>query len=602
MSKYIVKCRQCGQDVDLGKKIKAISIQCPSCGKTIVLPPHLRAKSKKGLILFILMLAVAVPGGNYLWQKYLDDKKLADDERKKQQTENHKKSEAERKKAGKERIALKMKIIDLCDEANLKTSQDFKDAFAAIQKYKSLCTDAEERESADEYRDLVLKAKYKALNGVYKRLGSEVAPLLRAGRFAECAKIYSDYDGPFSNETLTHRKSIAEKYKQQALANPNSGQSVDFDQPATLEQPAEENKQVQANKRDKSILSGIAKLLINKKFKTAYDEYQKNRDKESVAGLDKFFDDLIHIPSIVMNSFKDEKGKTVRIYLKSGPLSLEIVKVEGGILFAKYKNAKLVIAKKIKFSDLSAQEVAKRVARKNKEVANVYYGINLLSLQKYDDAEKHFQNSGALANPLVDELQTLRSEPQTSKSAVKVAASTTTVDPSNVPLEKIKIETAKVYTGTRKREVSSWGSNQRIQNILINLRNATGVPVSTGSIEFYVIGEGVRYKGTYQILYVVSKPLDMPRGGTMTIKDEFMNKYDDAGIKYGHTCYSWLLVIKDNKGKIKIVKAKHSKFEHAADKILGLVGKKIRKGQMGRNAPQFDDKGKVLNIDPGTPY
>lgn len=586
MKNYILKCRKCHQEIDLGGKIKELNIQCPNCGKNIVVPPHMQAKSKKGLITFILILAVLLGGGAYLFKMYEDQvaaERLAEKQARMRKEAEQKRVEESRAQAEKERIALKLKIIDLCDEANLKTDKDFQNAFAAVRKYKNLCTDAAERENADKYKELLSKAKDAALNRVYESLENKTAPLAQEGKLTQCALIYKNYNGPFAKDTYSKRMEIADKYRREAMELKS----------------AEQAKQNEIAKAEQKMLADVSKLLVNRKFKLAYDEFQKFPYKEEAPGLSKVFDDLLHIPSIVMDSFNDEKGKTVKVYLKSGPLDLEIVKAEGSTLTAKYKAEKIQMVKKIKFSDLSPQEISKRVARKNKELANLYYGINLLTLRNFDDAEKHFQNAGVLAKPLAKELQTLRAQRVTKSTAKDPAGASAPVNPNAVPLEKIKIESAKVYIGTRKKEVTTWGSNQRIQNILINLRNGTGMPVSTGRIDFYVIGEGVLHKDTYQIIYTVSKPLKMQRSGTMCIKDEFMNQYDDAGIKYGHKCYSWLLVIRDKDGNVKLVKAKHSKFEHAADKILEIAKKS---GNNAKHAPQFNATGKIVKVNPGTPY
>ncbi len=587
MANYILKCRKCRQEIDLGKKINEMNIQCPNCGQTIVVPPHLRAKSKKGIITFsVILTLLLLGGGGYLLKMHedqLEAKRLAEFQQMKEREAENEKLEAAKQQAEKERTALWVKIVNLCDEKKLKSSKDFEHAFAALRKYKNICTNYEDRQRVDEYKNLLEESKTKALNAVYDNLEKEVAPLVQSKKFTQCAQIYTEYNGPFAEETSAKRRNIAAQYKNQAIAIKSE----------------ERDQQQQMAKAKATMLPTVSNFLINRKFKSAYNEFQNFPYKDSAPELNTILDDLLHLPNVVMNSFKNDQGKTVRVYLKSGPLDLEVVKVEGDTLTSKYKKDKIVMLKKIKYSDLSLQEVTKRVAKTNKEVANLYYGLNLLTFKKFDEAEKCFKNTGILSQSLLNELQTVRKQ-RTSESTIKATASTANINPDDVPLERIKIESAKVYIGTRKRELTSWGSNQRMQNILITLRNGTGVPVSTGTMDFYVIGEGVVHEDTYQIIHTISKPLNMTRIGKMTIKDEFLNEYDDGGLyKYGHKYYSWILAIRDKNGKIKVLKAKHSKFEHAADKILELATKTNKNG---KHAPQFDETGKILNIKTRASY
>ena len=63
MAKPVLTCSKCSAEIELDGKVSELSVICPNCGKKIIVPKQFQKRSKAGLVVAIIVVALGAGGG-----------------------------------------------------------------------------------------------------------------------------------------------------------------------------------------------------------------------------------------------------------------------------------------------------------------------------------------------------------------------------------------------------------------------------------------------------------------------------------------------------------------------------------------------------------
>ena len=117
--------------------------------------------------------------------------------------------------------------------------------------------------------------------------------------------------------------------------------------------------------------------------------------------------------------------------------------------------------------------------------------------------------------------------------------------------------------------------------------NRSLIDIDGYKLTLHLIGQSVLDKKVFSILEVSSYPLSLKSKKEFCPNEKLLpNKYDDKNsYKTGYKYYTYVMVIKDKKGEVVLVKCPKTKFNKFMDSLIKLPKDK-----------QFDDKGRVLKL------
>ncbi len=249
-----------------------------------------------------------------------------------------------------------------------------------ISSYNNLLMDAKGtdwepkiKERLEELTELQEKGKTRVIRQLRAEANGHVARF----EYGKAVAVYRNYNGRFAQETEERRMEMARRLKQQQLGLMKRNEAVGeyFDRAAMylIEQ----------------------KFLRARKLAQAATSNETIRNDSRVEPGSMLIRRASHLNEHVANSFTDDIGKEIVVYLQSGKDRLEIQKVDG----IKIKAAKVVrvgsstakIGRGFEVSELHVNERLKRVGSDNKAQFAVMRGILLTEARRTKEAIAEFK-------------------------------------------------------------------------------------------------------------------------------------------------------------------------------------------------------------------
>ena len=364
---------------------KAVSVECPHCSKKVIVPPEFRKKGPGGAFLMLSIALLILGGGGYyviITQRAIADKKarLAAERRERIEAE-----EALLAKKAKEWVD----VLNSTREETLKTENDFKRALSALQVFQDKYP--KEMGYTSVLKEKILRLKSEAAQRTVKSLKKQFSPLIDAGKFAEAAAIYNEYNGEFSNDTNDIRAELAKECHQKAEERSRAN--------AEKERLAKKNRDI--------LIKEVVGEITKQHYKEALNKLRASNDdslKKAITALDV----LSHISDSVLKSFKGDVGKKTTIKLRQGNLTAKIKKIKDGAVYAEISKKGTKISRRLKLKDLDYSEIAERLKSCDKLAGIFFKGIVAMKKRKYASAQKYFAQTELFAPDLLQYLTSIK--------------------------------------------------------------------------------------------------------------------------------------------------------------------------------------------------
>ena len=555
------KCPECEQDIELEARPDGASMICPSCAKDIPLP----AKGKSGAVIALALSGVVILLATIFVFVFIH---VQAQKAKERQIVAKRAMEAAARLKEVKRIQVEeaekqrwLELTKLFDRSKVKTDDDYYRAFSALEKYQG--------GDPDDIAALRMKLeKFKAadIQAAMVKLDIKAKTFDDKKEFIKAAAVYQDYNSDFKGDTEDSRKKSADIYFAKA------------DDAVAAKELAEEK----VEQAKEASLNELAAGVISGKISDAILKFNASPYKKDYPEVSKMVEDLTRVNKIILDSFKGDIGKNITVFLKGGKkkTKLLIKKIEKNRIYVEYKKAKLTMIKKYSVKDLDEVEIITRLKAFNEKTAALMVGLKSIKKRNYDVAEEYFQNTGNFAIPLMAELAkyreklqaaaSMKTKPKKGKKQKKKALGA-------LDVKKIKIS-VKVTKGGKER-MERGNLNEKL-NARISVTNTTGQRVDGYTVVVYLIGQSLRTKKIFKIISELQENITLEERKVMQKKHTVFNMYNngaeiDAGFnrvmiipRSGYKYYSYLMILKDPDGKIKISKSKHSKFEKSYETIV----------------------------------
>lgn len=231
---------------------------------------------------------------------------------------------------------------------------------------------------------------------VMDQLEAAAKPLIAAGRFEDAAILYETYVGEKSAETKQLRLETAATVREDGLAAEAAAVSkVDL-----------------AEREFGALMEKAAKSLVSGDMLQAVVDISDSIEKGGIAGkadelssLKKLLTDAAGVDARILESFRKQRGQTVRVELTSGSASLTILDVDGGLITCKRRISSSVAsasrAMSIRISDLATREKLVRMGSDTLPEVALVKGLMAIRSKAFSYAEKYLAGVPA---PLRDAL------------------------------------------------------------------------------------------------------------------------------------------------------------------------------------------------------
>lgn len=353
-------------------------------------------------------------------------------------------------------------------------------------------------------------------------------------------------------------------------------------------------------------LNELTSGLLTGKISKAVSKFNSSPCKKDFPEVSKMVNNLSNINKIVIDSFKDDIGKRIKVLLRNGEREILIKKVKKGFIYVEDRKGKVVMTKKYSVKNLNYNEVIKRLKAFDMKTAALVVGLKAFQRKKYNLAEKAFQKTGNLAIPLMAEFSKYKKTREKQIAAHKKRAKKEKVEeakqPESKPIDLTEIQIrVKVKKDDRNLQKGKIGEHLRV---ILDIANET-MQMLHGhgySATVLLIGKSLVDGRKYNVITSFSKKIerdDKDEKSLKGIKKQYncTNEYNAGGrVRSGHVdiiyppsgykYYSWLMVLKDSEGEIKLIDSKHSKFKKHAKKIMKY------------KSEIFDKSGNLVNAHP----
>jgi hypothetical protein len=573
-AKFNFECPECGQSIELEKKPDRATVICPACAKDVPLPGKginrtiiVGILGGVAILLAILFLFVFFKVQTQrAHERRVAAKRAAEAAVRQKKVKHLQAVEAEKRRW--------LTFTKLAERSVLKTEDDYCRAVSALEKY------------VDGDPDEILKIRvqlkrFRAEDSkkVMKKLDAKAKILAVNNEFLKAAGVYQDYGGDFKADTESARIKAAEIYFSKAEKSEAAKRAL--------------VKKALAEKE--ACIKELASGLIRRSAGKAIAKFNKSKYKKDFPEESELLDNLTNISGIVADSFKKDIGKKISVSLKNGKVNLRIKKVEDCLIYAEYKKSKMLITEKYAIKDLNDSEVMKRLSAYNEATAALAGGIKAVKKRKFDLAEKYFRNTGSISGLLLENLAEYKAQHDAIEEKEENSEDHKTKDSGPLNFKKLRV-TMKVTKGGKKN--LNLGKIDEKLTARFSLSNTNAQPVAGCVLTVFLIGESLKNKKIYKFIKEIREDINLDGRKNMQKKYSFLNSYNNGAeistagdqIRYipkdGHKYYSWVYVIKDSSGEIKIVKFKHKKFEKYSIKIV----------QAGK--AEFSDEGQVFALPP----
>lgn len=441
----------------------------------------------------------------------------------------------------------------------LKTENDFIRLFTAIKDFYG--GDPDDKEALQAKLEKFKKSDIEAL---MLKLDSQANELISQNKFLDAAAIYQDYSDDFKEDS--------EKFREEKA-------NICFNKDDELKAKKKKEKEELEAKCD-TLLNTLSAALISKKRSTAISIFNNSPLKKELPKVTTIINNLSNINKIFLNSFDKDIGKEITIRLKNRKKAKVVIKeIKKKRVYVETKKANLVMIKKYSISDFALSEVSKRISAFDKESGALYSGIKAVKSKQFDKAEDYFQECTPLAAPLIAQLMIyIENKDSGKEEAEEVVKEEIIPDVKNWRRLKRSI---KVIKGSKKR--IDLGLFEETIKSKLKFSNKMGHSIKC-SANLLLIGESLLHKKSFKVIADLKENLSLSSNQliekTYSSKNSFNEgTEEDDGMKKrqtpksGYKYYSWLFIVKDDKGKNVIVESKHNKFKTDVNKILKADGK-----------------------------
>ncbi|MDP6525865.1 MAG: protein kinase [Kiritimatiellia bacterium] len=272
---------------------------------------------------------------------------------------------------------------------------------------------------------------------IMDELDAAVQPLLAAGRFEDAAIVYENYDGQQASETAQLRLEAAARVRAEGLAAETAAVSkIDL-----------------AEQAFKALMTKVAKSLLSGDILQAVVDISSRIDEGGIAGktaelesLKTLLTDAAGVDARILESFKQQRGRTVRVELTSGATDLTILDVEGDSIMCKRRISSSVASASrqvtIRIADLATRERLIRMGSDTLPEVALVKGLMAIRSKAFSYAEKYLADvSAPLRDALLAEMKSVNEKPDTEPGSVVVGPGTEPeIVENELPLRPLPIE------------------------------------------------------------------------------------------------------------------------------------------------------------------
>jgi serine/threonine protein kinase/DNA-directed RNA polymerase subunit RPC12/RpoP len=247
------------------------------------------------------------------------------------------------------------------------------------------------------------KKKEDAISSTIKKLKERSLLLFSEKKFEDAVSAYTDYNGPWAQETLELRKELAkacvEKYQK------------------FLEK--QERKKNEKEKAEEKSFIKIAKEILRGNIEQAHKSLPASpEDGSYLSELKKIQEELLNKDKFVLNELSSKTGKKIAIRTKKGTIEGKLKKVDCSNIFMEKKIGKALFVKKISFKKLSPLEIREILSQRlSPEAYSVYLATEAIKNKDFNIADSALKNAGQLSRPLRKTL--LFMQPEQLSAAIK---------------------------------------------------------------------------------------------------------------------------------------------------------------------------------------
>lgn len=233
---------------------------------------------------------------------------------------------------------------------------------------------------ADIARRRVLERKNEAVKSIMAELDKEAQSLIEECKFEEAIKVYRDYKGKLSEETLSYRKNAIRDIKEQEA------------------QYLKEQERVKKEKESEylSNIEKIALYVIDNNIIEALNIVKRLKEDIKFANysdeLNKWWDILTGVSKIdlkILRSFEEQIGSVVTVELLNGSIKVTIDYIKDGLVYASSSLSSGKVTITFGVNDLSIREKLFRLGEKDTADISLYKAIVLYKMGMYHQAERY---------------------------------------------------------------------------------------------------------------------------------------------------------------------------------------------------------------------
>ncbi len=557
MLKY--KCEGCGHKFEL-ESPRPKTLQCPACSGGDMRPEG-RKPNIVGIVSVISWLVVLILGllivlalvtsrGRDKARLIEEDLLRAEEQRRMEEVRLHQAFEAEQRRWGE----LEGSVV----RGNIRLEADYRAALKKIEDYAG--------GDPDDKNQLRLKLEgFKAedVKAIISSLEERAKPFDADSEYVKAAAVFQDYKGDYEEDTRGDRRRLADAYLRKA-ADVREAQRL-------ADQKARDGREAAA------VVRKLASDLLSSGIPDSVAAFNASGHADELPEVSGMVAAISKINETVLETFAEQAGQEVQIALRGKKLPVLVKGVEDGQMLCEYTESNVRIVKKLALRDFDEMEILRRLASKDLVSADLVAGIRAASQKKFEAAERHFQNLGQLSMPLLAELGRLKDAHEAAMRAAAVKEEKPERDPGPLDPSRIRVDAKVTRSGKSNKDL---GEVEERMNLRLEIVNGTGQGVEGYTLLVALVGESVLDKRKYKIIETYQEELKVSerskierihpvtntynQGTTIQVLDQNSRVVPGWGYKY----HSWLWVIKDPTGKIRVAKARNSKFEKNAESII----------------------------------
>ena len=329
---------------------------------------------------------------------------------------------------------------------------------------------------------------------VVNQLKTQATALARSKEYLKAADTMLNYNGPLAAETRLERVKLARVWQKKG-------------------QEEKVKKGEEQRKRIETLAKSVAGDLL-KGDRKASEKHLHGFKKKYKGGVGAGFNTLsnhveliFQMPLTVMESFKSEVGKLVRVELSSGALQMTVKSVRGDTVVGTAEvtrgASKAKVDKTFRYKDLTPREKERRVGEKNEKVLELLRGVLVYQAASPDRAIEFFDKSKTdLGKALAEDIRGKfkKQAEETARKAIARLKQAVGVPEKEKDANRIKsLVTRKKYTASqvaaiekdisrlneRYKDTKSVAANKVFLDALKNVHPYFTIPPQSGALFAY---------------------------------------------------------------------------------------------------------------------